>query len=176
MDAVNPKYVLRNALAQRVIEAAEQGDMAPFERLFAALQHPMMSNPNTRISLLRNRHGIAVASSLAAVEEPQMNWHIAQTDRDAGVVTLVNPALDWDSFPTLAEALLQEWELVALEQECGADCHCWLLEFEGAAFGSNTNTTAAAGWWRSSRPMPRCCSGWPVSIKGEDGTAALATA
>ncbi len=38
-----------------------------------------------------------------------MNWHIAQTDRDAGVVTLVNPALDWDSFPTLAEALLQEW-------------------------------------------------------------------
>ena len=39
MDAVNPKYVLRNALAQQVIEAAEQGDMAPFERLFAAPQH-----------------------------------------------------------------------------------------------------------------------------------------
>ncbi len=37
-----------------------------------------------------------------------MNWRIAQTDREAGVVTLVNSALDWDSFPTLAEALLQE--------------------------------------------------------------------
>ncbi|HDX8597677.1 TPA: YdiU family protein [Aeromonas dhakensis] len=45
MDAVNPKYVLRNALAQRVIEAAERGDMAPFERLFAALQHPYDEQP-----------------------------------------------------------------------------------------------------------------------------------
>ena len=45
MDSVNPKYVLRNALAQRVIEAAEQGDMAPFERLFAALQHPYDEQP-----------------------------------------------------------------------------------------------------------------------------------
>ncbi|HHQ4568249.1 TPA: protein adenylyltransferase SelO, partial [Aeromonas hydrophila] len=45
MDAVNPKYVLRNALAQRVIEAAEQGDMAPFERLFTVLQHPYDEQP-----------------------------------------------------------------------------------------------------------------------------------
>lgn len=105
-----------------------------------------------------------------------MNWRIAQTDRDAGVVTLVNPALDWDSFPTLAEALLQEWELVALERECGADRHSWLLEFEGAAFGSNTNTTAAAGWRRSSRPMPRYCSGWPANIRAEQGRQPQATA
>ncbi|MFM4826688.1 YdiU family protein [Aeromonas bivalvium] len=45
MDAVNPKYVLRNALAQGVIEAAERGDMAPFERLYAALQHPYDEQP-----------------------------------------------------------------------------------------------------------------------------------
>lgn len=45
MDAVNPKYVLRNALAQRAIEAAERGDMAPFERLFAALRHPYAEQP-----------------------------------------------------------------------------------------------------------------------------------
>ncbi|QXW29440.1 YdiU family protein [Aeromonas sanarellii] len=45
MDAVNPKYVLRNALAQRVIEAAEGGEMAPFERLFAALLQPYAEQP-----------------------------------------------------------------------------------------------------------------------------------
>ncbi|WP_412705814.1 hypothetical protein Aerorivi_00181 [Aeromonas rivipollensis] len=45
MDAVNPKYVLRNALAQQVIDAAETGNMAPCERLFAALQHPYDEQP-----------------------------------------------------------------------------------------------------------------------------------
>ena len=45
MDAVNPKYVLRNALAQQAIDAAETGNMAPFERLFAALQHPFDEQP-----------------------------------------------------------------------------------------------------------------------------------
>ncbi|KAE9623066.1 protein adenylyltransferase SelO [Aeromonas veronii] len=45
MDAINPKYVLRNALAQQVIDAAGAGDMQPFERLFAALQHPYDEQP-----------------------------------------------------------------------------------------------------------------------------------
>ncbi|MCF5839854.1 protein adenylyltransferase SelO [Aeromonas veronii] len=45
MDAINPKYVLRNALAQQVIDAADAGDMQPFERLFAALQHPYDEQP-----------------------------------------------------------------------------------------------------------------------------------
>lgn len=45
MDVVNPKYVLRNALAQQVIDAAETGNMAPFERLFAALQRPYDEQP-----------------------------------------------------------------------------------------------------------------------------------
>ncbi|MBP4041996.1 MULTISPECIES: DUF3630 family protein [Aeromonas] len=61
-----------------------------------------------------------------------MNWRITQIDKEAGVVMLTCPALDWDSFPVLAEALLQEWELVALEREWGADRHGWLLEFEGS--------------------------------------------
>ncbi|OCW46688.1 hypothetical protein A6763_01600 [Aeromonas caviae] len=63
-----------------------------------------------------------------------MNWRITQTDREAGVVMLTCPGLDWDSFPTLAEVLLQEWELAALEREWGADRHSWLLEFEGSRF------------------------------------------
>lgn len=45
MDAINPKYVLRNALAQQVIDAADAGDMQPFERLFAALQRPYDEQP-----------------------------------------------------------------------------------------------------------------------------------
>ncbi|TNI80244.1 protein adenylyltransferase SelO [Aeromonas sobria] len=45
MDAINPKYVLRNALAQQVIDAAEAGDMQPFERLFAALRRPYDEQP-----------------------------------------------------------------------------------------------------------------------------------
>ncbi|MGL5326350.1 MAG: DUF3630 family protein [Aeromonas sp.] len=61
-----------------------------------------------------------------------MSWQIKQIDSEAGVVTLDCPALDWDMFPALAKALLQEWELVVLERECGADRHSWLLEFEGS--------------------------------------------
>ena len=37
--------VLRNALAQQAIDAAEAGDMQPFERLFAALQRPYDEQP-----------------------------------------------------------------------------------------------------------------------------------
>ena len=32
-----------------------------------------------------------------------MNWRITQTDREAGVVMLTCPALDWDSFPRSEE-------------------------------------------------------------------------
>jgi serine/tyrosine/threonine adenylyltransferase len=45
MDRVNPKYILRNYLAQLVIEAAEQDDVAPLARLHACLQHPYDEQP-----------------------------------------------------------------------------------------------------------------------------------
>ncbi|HEH9426566.1 TPA: YdiU family protein [Aeromonas sobria] len=45
MDAINPKYVLRNALAQQVIDAADAGDMRPFERLFTALRRSYDEQP-----------------------------------------------------------------------------------------------------------------------------------
>ncbi len=40
MNRVNPKYVLRNHLAQQAIEAAEQGDFSELQKLQAILQNP----------------------------------------------------------------------------------------------------------------------------------------
>ncbi|KFX71402.1 hypothetical protein TMS3_0105605 [Pseudomonas taeanensis MS-3] len=45
MHAVNPKYILRNYLAQQVIEAAEQGDYAPVRELHAVLSQPFDEQP-----------------------------------------------------------------------------------------------------------------------------------
>lgn len=40
MDRVNPRFVLRNWVAQLAIEAAEQGDLGPLQRLQRALERP----------------------------------------------------------------------------------------------------------------------------------------
>jgi len=45
MCAVNPKYILRNYLAQQAIEAAEKGDYAPVRELHAVLSRPFDEQP-----------------------------------------------------------------------------------------------------------------------------------
>ena len=45
MDLVNPKYILRNYLAQEAIEAAQNGDYSLVQTLHKILQHPFDEQP-----------------------------------------------------------------------------------------------------------------------------------
>ena len=45
MNRVNPKYVLRNHLAQKAIEQAEQGDHAELAALMTLFRHPFDEQP-----------------------------------------------------------------------------------------------------------------------------------
>ena len=49
MRSVNPAIVLRNWLAQRAIEQAEQGNMSELERLYSALSQPFIDRADDYI-------------------------------------------------------------------------------------------------------------------------------
>ena len=45
MKGINPKYILRNYMAEVAIQKAEQNDYSEIERLFNLLQHPFDEQP-----------------------------------------------------------------------------------------------------------------------------------
>jgi uncharacterized protein YdiU (UPF0061 family) len=68
MLRANPKYVLRNYLAQIAIEAADGGDLAPLHRLMHVLRHPYDEQPGhdnlaaKRPDWARNKPGCSTLS------------------------------------------------------------------------------------------------------------------
>ncbi len=55
MRQANPKYVLRNWMAQLAIDAAEQGDLAPLTRLHAVLRRPYDDQPEAHADFYQRR-------------------------------------------------------------------------------------------------------------------------
>jgi uncharacterized protein YdiU (UPF0061 family) len=68
MRRANPKYVLRNYLAQQAIEALDQGDASVIERLMEVLKHPYDEQPGQealaakRPEWARNKPGCSALS------------------------------------------------------------------------------------------------------------------
>ena len=55
MRSVNPKYVLRNWMAQLAIDAAEKGDFTVAEELYNLLKSPYEEQPEFEVNWFQKR-------------------------------------------------------------------------------------------------------------------------
>ena len=99
MHAVNPKYILRNYLAQQAIEAAEKGDYAPVRELHAVLSRPFDEQPGWSATPSDRPSGASIWKSAARPETAALGlrgWLFAQRQQHAehGAATFLAVHLD----------------------------------------------------------------------------------
>lgn len=63
--------------------------------------------------------------------EQQTEFGLASYQSDEGRIIIRSPRFDFDSFPDLAERMLDLLSATAIEKQWDADIHSWLIDFEG---------------------------------------------
>lgn len=69
-----------------------------------------------------------------------------ELDLEQGLLLINGPEFDFDSFPEVAEQLLQKIDAAVIERELNADLHIWLIDFEGCRLMLKGEHYASALW------------------------------
>ncbi len=70
----------------------------------------------------------------------------------SGVVVVATQDFDFDSFPRLGGRLIELLPASIIEQQCDADIHTWLIDFEGTRLFLKAEHYASALWLEALNP------------------------